>query len=300
MATEVRCLADARDVVGESPIWDAGRRRVYWVDVVGGAIRRLDWGTSTVESMALDCEVGAIAARERGGLVAATRKGFQLVDFDRRVAAVVAAPEADRPGNSLNDGRCDRRGRFWAGSAWFGEGKPGETPPAEPSGALYRLDPDLSCHRMLTGLRETNTVAWSPDDRVMYVGDSGSVGLIHAFDYDLEAGTIGRRRVFADTKDGPAFHDGSAMDADGCLWTALWNGWRIVRYAPDGRIDRTIALPVRQPTSCCFAGDDLSTLVVTTARWNLDPANVGEQPLAGALLAVETGVRGLPSFTFGG
>jgi sugar lactone lactonase YvrE len=134
----------------------------------------------------------------------------------------------------------------------------------------------------------------------MYVGDSGSVGLIHAFDYDLEAGTIGRRRVFADTKDGPAFHDGSAMDADGCLWTALWNGWRIVRYAPDGRIDRTIALPVRQPTSCCFAGDDLSTLVVTTARWNLDPANVGEQPLAGALLAVETGVRGLPSFTFGG
>ena len=234
MNEPIRCLFNAADIVGESPIWSPEERCVYWVGVTRPAIRRLVLDTGEVVTMEMTCEVGAVALRARGGLVVATRKGFQFVDFHARTTSLITDPEPHLPGNSLNEGKCDRRGRFWAGSGWYGEGKPGEKPPAEPSAALYRLDSDLSCHRMAEGLRESNTIAWSPDDRVMYVGNSGSVGIIHAYDYDLDSGAITNRRVFANTKDGIAVHDGSAIDSEGYLWTTIWN--LLIRDTPSEEV----------------------------------------------------------------
>jgi L-arabinonolactonase len=150
---------------------------------------------------------------------------------------------------------------------------------------------------MADGIWLTNTVAFSPDDRVLYVGDS-HVKTIFRYDFDLAAGTIANRRPFATVDRG--IPDGSCVDADGCLWNAQFDAGQVVRYTPDGRVDRTIALPVTRPTSCTFGGDDLATLYVTTARFRLSDAEQAAQPHAGGLLALDVGVRGLPEALFAG
>src|SRR5882724_7382675 len=204
------------------------------------ALHRFDPDSGHNETWKLPNITGSIALRERGGVVAATRSGFCFVDIPSGRATPIINPEPDLPHNTFNDGRCDRRGRFWAGTSWFGPEQRYANAPAEPTGTIYRLDADLSCHPMVTGIGETNTFAWSPDDRTMYFGDSSRVAVIYAADWDSAAGTFENRRVFARTNDGPGWHDRSAMDAEGFLWTCYWMGWRIVRYAPDGRIDRVI------------------------------------------------------------
>jgi sugar lactone lactonase YvrE len=153
---------------------------------------------------------------------------------------------------------------------------------------------------MVSGIGETNTIAWSPDDRTIYFGDSSKAAVIYAADWNAGAGTFENRRIFVRTGDGPGIHDGSAMDAEGFLWTCYWQGWRIMRYAPDGSVDRVIELPVKYPTSCTFGGDDLQMLYVTTACWYQTADELAAQPLAGNLLAFEPGVRGLPDAKYAG
>ena len=291
MTYAVECVVQTHDEVGETPLWSTKEGALYWIDVTRPRIHRWDPIRAEVVSRSFDEEIGSIGLRKEGGVVAAMRSGFFLVDFEADKLTPIIDPEAEVPGNCLNDGRCDRHGRFWAGSAWFGTGAAGETTPVEPTGAFYRLDPDGNLERMLGGIFETNTVAWSPDDRIMYLGDS-RVGEIYAFDFDAEEGTLSNRRIFVQTRDGDEFHDGSAIDAAGFLWTTIWNGWRVVRFTPDGSIDRVIELPVQRPTACCFGGQDCSTLYVTTATWGLSDTELAEQPLAGGVLAVATGVKG--------
>lgn len=298
MPQAIRSVVHTKDEVGETPVWSPERKALYWIDVTRQRIHRWMPGASDVRSHAFDEEVGSIGLRRKGGLVAAMRTGFYLVDEDGRRTAL-GNPEPGMAGNCLNDGRCDRQGRFWAGSAWFGTGAAGETAPADPTAALYCLEPGGAIRRALDGLFETNTVAWSPDDRSMYVGDSRR-GEIYVCDFDAKAGTLANRRLFVVTKAGDRFHDGSVVDAEGFLWATIWNGWRVVRYAPDGRVDREIELPVQRPTACSFGGEDMTTLYVTTATWGLKPDELARQPMAGGVLAVETGVRGLLEASFAG
>jgi sugar lactone lactonase YvrE len=184
----------------------------------------------------------------------------------------------------FNDGKCDRQGRFWAGTM--------NDVVREPSGTLYRLDPQRGCVAQFNGLRTPNSLAWSPDGRTMYFADSRSQ-VIQAYPFDTGSGEIGTPRVFFSV-DPPAIPDGATVDADGCLWSALYGGGRVVRITPDGRVDRTIEVPVAQVTSCHFAGPDLDVLVITTAKQRMTPEQLAQQPLAGALFAVDVGVRGLP------
>ena len=203
----------------------------------------------------------------------------------------IATPEADRPDNILNDGRCDARGRFLVASM--------DKMLSAPKGRLWRIDPD----RRVTLLQDEeiwlpNAVCFSPDGRTLYFGDSHTK-LIFAYEYDIETGTPSKRRVFADSSGMPGVPDGASVDAEGYVWNARFDAGRVVRYAPNGAIDQIVELPVSRPTHVTFGGPELRTLYITTARFRLPSDALQAQPMAGALLSMETDVAGLPEPCFG-
>lgn len=288
---DIRCVADAANRLGEVPVWDDRAQALYWVDIEGRLLQRLDHATGAVARWTMPERIAAVAVREAGGLVVALASGFALFDPASGRIERLAAPEAHLPGNRFNDGKCDRHGRFWAGTM--------DDQLQAKTGALYRLDPDGACHQLETGIAISNSLAWSPDDRTFYFADSLD-RTIYAYDFDIEAGTIANRRIFCTTHDQPGVPDGSTVDAAGYVWNAQWDGWRLVRYAPDGQVDRVLDLPVQKPTSCAFGGPDLATLYITSAVWDLTDEQRRSQPQAGGLFAVEVGVKGLPEPRFRG
>ncbi len=289
--TEVACVAHTEDVLGEVPIWCPIDQALYWIDVFKPAINRLVPATGQLTRWTPPEKLGSFALRERGGLLLAARSGLAFYDPVGGDFESVLDPEPDLPDNLLNDGKCDRKGRFWVGSM--------DRALDNPTGRLHRFDPDRSCRNFERDIWIPNSIAWSPDDRCMYFADTRRQ-LIYAYDFDLEAGEIADRRVFASTEDQPGDPDGSTVDREGFLWNAQWDGSRLVRYAPDGRVDRVVELPVSRPTSCAFGGAELDILYVTTATFRLGDEARAEQPFAGGLLAIDPGVRGLPEPRFAG
>jgi sugar lactone lactonase YvrE len=283
------CVVDCKNKLGEVPVWDVAEQALYWVDIEGCLLQRFELASGAMRSWRLPERVCALALRKKSGLVLALASGFAFFDPATGALERLAAPEAHLPNNRMNDGKCDRRGRFWAGTM--------DDRLTSPTGALYRLDPDLSCRRMESGIGISNSLAWSPDDRIFYFADTLR-RTIFAYDFDAETGAISNRRVFTDCIDQPGAPDGSTIDAEGYLWNAQWDGWRLVRYAPDGRIDRVVGLPVQKPTSCMFGGPDLATLYVTSAVWDLTGEALAKQPNAGGVFALDVGVRGLPESRF--
>jgi sugar lactone lactonase YvrE len=284
-------VLDAGASLGEGPIWDGRRERLVWVDIDACLVHAFDPATGRDESFDAGQEVGAVAPRAEGGLVLALRDGFGVCAEDGTDLSLVTNIEADLPRNRMNDGKVDTAGRFWAGTM---------SPAGQTSaGALYRLDSDFRVARMLAGVTISNGIGWSPDDHRMYYTDSPSLG-VDVFDYDARAGTIERRRrlISFDPPDGQP--DGLTVDSQGFLWVALWGGSAVHRYAPDGRFECRIELPVSQVTSCCFGGPDLETLFITTAACHLSEADLAMQTHAGSLFACEPGVRGLPATLFAG
>ncbi len=289
--TDIRLLVDARNKLGEGPVWDIAEQALYWVDIEGRRLHRRDHAGGAVRVWEFPERIGSFALRARGGMVCALESGFAFFDPDTAKIDWIARPEAMIARNRFNDGKCDRAGRFWAGTM--------DLQMREHTGSLFRLDPDLSVHRVDGAIGISNSVAWSADDRTLYFADTLD-GEIHAYDYDAASGAVANRRLFVSTRHEAGNPDGSTVDADGFLWNAQWNGWQLVRYAPDGSVDRTVRLPVRYPTSCMFGGPDLATLFVTSAIWDLDEAARAAQPWAGGVLAFEPGVRGLPEPRFAG
>lgn len=289
MALQVELAAPGADRLGECPLWDERERMLWWVDSRWPAVKRLDPATGAVMMLVLPEVVGSIAFRERGGLIAATKSGIHFLDTASGALAPAANPEAQLPDNRFNDGRCDRAGRFWAGTM--------SDVKRDPVGSLYRFDAQLRCTKLRNTLIIPNSLAFSPDDRTLYFADT-SRHTIWAWDYDLPSGAATNERVFADTGSGRP--DGSCVDAEGCLWNAQYGAWRLVRYTPQGKVDRVIDMPVANPTCCCFGGEALDTLYVTTATQRLAPGDLAKQPLAGSLLALRPGARGLPEARFAG
>ena len=287
----VTCAVPCRNNLGEVPVWDAAEQALYWVDIEGCLLQRYEPATGQTIEWRLPERVCALALREAGGLILALASGFAFFDPATGDLVRLAAPEAHLPTNRFNDGKCDRRGRFWAGTM--------DDRLTSRTAALYRFDADLSCRKMESGIGISNSLAWSPDDRVFYFADTLR-RTIFAYDFDLDSGIIANARVFTDCADQPGTPDGSTVDSEGYLWNAQWDGWRLVRYAPDGRVDRVVPLPVQKPTSCMFGGPDLRTLYVTSAVWDLGGEPLDAQPLAGSLLALDVGVAGLPESRFAG
>jgi sugar lactone lactonase YvrE len=283
-------LLDVRAELGEGPVWDDRRERLLWVDILAGHVHATDPESGADDVVEVGTEVGAVALRAGEGLVLAVRDGFALLDPGGTLR-MVADVEADTPGNRFNDGACDRAGRFFAGTMAFAE-----TPGA---GALYRLDPDLTVTQVLDGVTISNGIGWSPDDRLMYFVDTPTRA-IDVFDYDLATGTATNRRRFATI---PAEHgkpDGLTLDAEGCLWVAMWGGGRVQRFLPDGRLDRDLPVPATQSTKPAFGGEALSDLDVTPARTGLSDAELAPQPQAGGVFRLRPGVAGRLANRFAG
>jgi sugar lactone lactonase YvrE len=268
--------------LGEGPCWDPVAGVLYWTDIPACQVHRLAADrTHTVWDTGQP--VGAIVPRAGGGLVLAAKDGFWTLDPVTGRQALLAHAEPDVPGNRMNDGACDKAGRFFAGTMAEDE-SPG-------AGALYRLGTDHEVTRVLGGVSVSNGIGWSLDESRMYYVDSPTHG-IDVFDYDAASGTIGNRRVFTSVGGDGVMPDGLAVDADGCVWVALWGGGALARYGPDGRLKQTLEVPAANVTCCAFGGSDLGTLYITTAA---GPGRCG-----GALFACRPGAAGLPANPFRG
>jgi sugar lactone lactonase YvrE len=288
--TAVEVAVEGTDMLGECPLWDEQAGELYWVDILAPALYRWRPGGER-RVWTLPQPVGSFAFRRGGGVLLALQSGIFTFDLDRAVLTPIVEPIGEPRTNRFNDGRCDRRGRFWVGTM--------SDVSRDPLGSLYVLSPDGDLRRLFNEIVIPNSIAWSPDDRTMYFADTPRK-TIWSFDFDADAGTIANRRVFADLNNQPGRPDGSAMDAEGCLWNCEYAGGRVVRYTPDGRIDRVIEVPADNPTCCAFGGPNLDTLYITSARQRLTPEQLERQPLAGSVFAAHVGVRGLPEARFEG
>lgn len=284
---------DGRAELGEAPTWDEAAGELLWVDIIGRRVHRFDPATGRsgrILSVAQD--VGAAVPRQRGGLALAVASGFALMRRGATGIDTFVPIEADRPGNRMNDGKCDPAGRFWAGTMAY-SGTPG-------AGSLYRLDPDLSVAVILSGVTVPNGLGWSPDGQTMYFIDTSSHG-VDAFEFDLSTGTIAERRRLIDIPAEHGLPDGMTVDSEGGLWVALWGGGAVHRYMPNGTLDRIVELPCRLVTSCAFGGTRLDELFITTASAGMTAAGSGrDSQKGGGLFSCQPGVVGLPGTPFAG
>jgi sugar lactone lactonase YvrE len=288
MMYEVEHILASQAELGEGPVWHPDEQVLYFLDITRGRLHRFDPTSGQHDVTELGLVVGSMGVRTAGGWVMATRKGLALRGSDGQMT-FIGDPDADENEKvRFNDGKTDPTGRFWAG-------KISDTP----TNSLYRLDPDGSIHRMESGIGESNGLGWSPDVKTFYYTDS-MAKKIYVYDYDPASGSISSRRDFASVPEGGGSPDGLAVDEEGCIWSARWGGWKVVRYAPDGEILAEIAMPVELPTSCAFGGPNLDELYITSAYVAVPAERRAEQPLAGDVFRIRPGVRGLPEPKFGG
>jgi D-xylonolactonase len=285
----VRCVADVHAVLGEGPVWVAREDALYWLDIKGRKIFRLGPGEQLTE-WPTPHRIGSIAPRRSGGFIGGTEDGIAIIDPATDRFELVAEPEVHLPNNRFNDGKVDRRGRFWAGTM--------DDQEKEATGTLYCIDTDLSWTAVDSGYKVTNGPAFSPSGAIMYHNDSGRQAT-YAFDMD-SAGQPGNRRVFLQFREGDGYPDGMTVDFDGCLWIAFWDGGCIRRFSPKGEWLQTIEMPVTRPTSCAFGGRDLDKLYITSASVGLDESQLNMQPNAGGLFMVTPGVQGVQDVPFAG
>ena len=274
--------------LAEGPIWDERTGRLVWVDILGRRIHATDPGTGDTSTIETPLPVGAVAARTRGGFVAALEDGFWIVG-DGPARRITAVPEA-RPGLRFNDGKCDPAGRFWAGTMAY-DVTPG-------AGALYRLDADGRATLVMPGVTLSNGLAWSGDGRTMFYIDSRT-HRIDAFTFDPATGALADRRTIVEIPAADGTPDGLTIDEDDGLWVALAHGGTVRRFV-DGREDRVIRLPVSLVTSLTFGGPDRDILFITSAWEHMTDAERAREPLAGAVFRVRPGVRGRPADVYRG
>jgi sugar lactone lactonase YvrE len=276
--------------IGEGPVWSAEERALYWTEIHGFRLHRLDTVTGKTRTWVVKEKVASFALCEGGGLVASLHGGFALIDLESERLIRLAQPFGPELEVHLNDGRCDRSGRhFWSGTL--------HEPRTRKNGALFRLSGNGAVAEMAGGVVASNGIAFSPDNRVLYYADSRGP-VIWAFDLDDATGGLSNRRLFATVPAGEGLPDGAAVDAEGCYWSARFMGRRIVRYRPDGRVDREIPMPVTNATMMAFGGADYRTLYITTGRGALGPEALAAEPWAGSILAMTVDVPGLPEPRF--
>lgn len=288
---DVQKVLTAKANIGEGPVWDARAQRLFWVDIVGQELNVFNPADGSNKVHKFDDIVTSCSPRAGGGVLLTLRRSFAFFDHHTGKLETIAEVEPDMPGNRFNDGKTDRQGRHWAGTM-------GDVDWNHPIGNLYRLGKDKKPVKMAENICCSNGIGWSPDDKTMYFCESFAY-FIHAYDFDAVTGNIENRRTFAKVNDA-SFPDGLTVDAEGGVWSAQPVFGRIVRYDPKGQIERIYELPVSRGTSVMFGGPDLATLYITTMRTTLDDAQLAEEPLAGCLLAIEPGVKGIAEAPFSG
>ena len=287
---EALSVIESHDILGEGPVWAVDEQALYWIDIKKPSIQRWTPATGKKERWMMPAEIGCFSLRNQGGAVVALQNGFSFFDFDTGDIEHIIDPEEDLPNNRFNDGKCDRQGRFWAGTMDNAE-------IAMDAGSLYRMNPDGTVTHIRDEVGISNGLGWSPDERTMYYADSPAL-CIYAYDFDPATGEASNERVFAEVDRGVP--DGLTVDSAGYVWSAQWDAWRVVRYAPDGSVDLVVDMPVQRPTSCMFGGSDLCDLYVTSASINLSSDELEEQPDAGNVFRIRTKVPGMPEPKFAG
>jgi sugar lactone lactonase YvrE len=287
---EAEPLTDIVAELGEGPLWCPKTETIYWIDVTQRKVFRHGLRTNRTETFAVSGMPGSIALRNDGSIIAAFRTGLSIVSLETGQETKIAS-SIDFGVERFNDGKCDRRGRFFAGTM--------DKTMKEAIGGLYRVDTDRSVTKMAGGIRLSNGIGWSPDNRTMYHCDSRP-GYVYAYDYDIETGTPTNRRIHIDLSSAGYHPDGCTVDAEGFLWLAEVNSSRVGRYAQDGRRVSGIDLPTKRVSSVMFGGASLDTLFITTMHYNLTPEEHAAQPLAGRLFVAYPGVKGLPEPYFAG
>ncbi len=296
---KIECVVDEGIYLGEGPVWDVEDGLLYWVDIKGPHIWSYEPKSKKTNRWVFPKDITSIFRRREGSAIVTLQDGFYFYDLESGALDLIALADADEPLTRLNDAKVDRRGRLIAG----GE----EEKEEQPLSGLWRLDPDLSVHELEMGIICNNGPCWSPDDKVFYHADS-FMQEIYAYDYDIETGGISNKRVFASTKEEPGLADGSTVDEEGYLWNSQVISGQLVRYAPDGSVERRIGMPVKNVTSVNFGGADMDVLYVTSMARVSHPAvhdmfavEAKPQYLAGGLFAVTgLGIRGVPEPRFAG
>jgi len=292
MTHRVELVLDAHALLGEGAIWDSKKRLLYWVDIEGREVHIYDPTSGADRSIHVGERVGTVVPRVSGGLMLAVESGFAHLDPDTEELVVLCDPAGRDPELRFNDGKCDPAGRFWAGTITDRD-NPGRA-------ALFCLFPDLTSKQMLTGVTNSNGIAWSLDARTMYYSDTPTA-TVSAFDYDLDTGGITNRRPAVVVPGEMGHPDGMTIDAEGMLWVALWGGRCVSRWDPTtGRLLGTISVPASHVSSCAFGGPDLRDLYITTARAGLSDVALRAEPHAGGLFRARPGIRGVPAFAFAG
>ncbi|GAA4437719.1 SMP-30/gluconolactonase/LRE family protein [Ravibacter arvi] len=292
IATNWQTVTPHKSKLGEGPVWDDRRQRIIWLDILNGKIHTYTPGKDAYSFSETGQLTGAVALTENDTLLAAMENGFFEINEATGTSTAWGDPESHLPGNRFNDGKCDPKGRFWAGTMQMAE--------TETTGNLYVMDVDRSVYHKLSDIGCSNGLAWNSRHDTMYYIDSPTRE-VAAFDYDPETAAISNRRVILTIPEGDGFPDGMTIDAEDQLWVALWDGWKVIRVDPDnGSITAQIELPAARITSATFGGPDLTDLYITSARVGLSEEELEKQPLAGSLFVIRNvGVRGVQGVRFG-
>ena len=290
-STTAEPLFEVHCQLGEGPLWHPFENRLYWVDITAQDLYRSNPDLTGVEHFHFNTTIGAFGFRKEGGLILATGKGFAWWQIGDSEPHFFWNPlPVERPAVRMNDGKVDPSGRFWAGGI----------DSAQSEAELYRVDPDGGQHTLLCQVGISNGLGWSPDQNIMYYTDSKR-STIYTFEYFAESGGITHQRPFVQLPqdDRGIVPDGLCVDAEGCIWSAHWNGWRVVRYSPQGEVLLTVELPVQRPTSCCFGGERNDQLFITSSRLGFSEAELENQPHAGDVFVLQTDTQGQATHFFG-
>jgi sugar lactone lactonase YvrE len=285
----IRSVLPVQALNGERPAWDAARRRLFWVDVREPALHEFDPARGTDRRWEMPAWIGCYALTDTGAVVA-LRTGLFELDFATGALEPRAAAPFDPRRFIFNEGDCDRQGRFWAGPMYVPLA-PGDAREDAPKALPFWRFGDGRWHPGTAPVQTANSLTWSADGARMFHSDTEKK-TIWVSEYDTARGEAANTRVFARLEVDDGGPDGVALDREGCLWCALFGAGRLVRLDPDGRIERTIEMPVRYPTMPAFGGEDLRTLFVTSACWPLSPEERARRTLEGNLFAMEVGVAG--------
>ena len=275
--------------VGEGPFWDDVKQDLYFVDIMNKQIKMFSPTSKLVETVQFNQEIGAVFLDQKSNLIVAARDGIFAATRDGVLDTLLAPIELEDTSIRTNDAKCDAYGRMWVGTMAF-DFTPG-------AAALFSFD-SKNLKKVVPDLTVSNGIGWSLDKKIMYFIDSPTKR-VDMFDFDLEGGELRNRRPFLLLGDLDAFPDGLTTDEDGGVWVALFGGGEVRRFDSQGTLTHIVEIPVKQVTSCCFGGGDMSDLYITTAQNGMDSDSLIREPLAGSLFRVKTSFKGSKSNRYG-
>jgi len=289
-SSDVQLVIDSQSELGEGSLWNYRTGELMWVNIKGEILNFYNPVTGLNKEMFTGQMIGTVVPTESGKVVVALKNGIYSLDPETGSKKLIADPEEDKPDNRFNDGKCDPSGRFWAGTLSL-------TGQSE-AGALYRLDPDSSIHKMIDHVGTSNGIVWSSDKTKMYYIDTPTKKVM-AYNYDDATGEISNPKVAVQIPDGIGYPDGMTIDESDHLWVALWGGSAVGNFDPEtGKLIRKIEVPAKNVTSCAFGDEDLGTLYITTARESTSDEELEKFPHAGGVFKIRPGVKGVKAFYF--